>query len=350
MSYILAILGLSLLIVVHEAGHMFVARLFGMRVNTFSIGFGPRLLRYRGTRTTYQIALIPLGGYVQIAGMNPHDEVPEDDPGSYANKSSFARIATILAGPATNYLTAMVMMVILLLAWGYPRTERSTGVGEVLKDSPAARAGLKADDRITTIDGEAVENFEQVVARIQASEGRPIAITVLREGERVPLKVTPRKQGDGYKIGYAPELGISFSEVGVGQAFALGAYYPFHISGRALEALGVTLKALLSGEAGKAQVGGPVEIVHQLSRSFKESLAAALVFLAMLSAYLGLFNLLPVPALDGGRLLFLVATVVGRRQINQRLESMVHTVGFFLLVGVLLLVTYCDVARRVGGP
>jgi regulator of sigma E protease len=351
MAYLFAILGLSVLIVVHELGHMWIARLSGMRVHTFSVGFGPALLRWRGRRTTYQLALIPLGGYVQIAGMNPVEPIAPDDPGSYNNKSALARVATIAAGPLTNYLLASFVMVAIMLAWGAPRWERLNLVGAVVEDLPAERAGIKTGDRIVAIDGHPMPGGDEILAYLRSAKG-PIKVQVRREKKTFMLAVKPepRKNSPGVRIGVGLGRKLAFSEISTGDALAKGLYYPIYESRRALSALGQVLAKLARGDVTDArQVGGPVEIVHQLSMSFKESTVVALIFLAMLSAYLGLFNLLPVPALDGGRLLFLFSAILLRRKVNQRFEQAVHTVGFLLLVGLLMLVTYCDVARRMGG-
>ena len=349
MAYLFAILGLSVLIVVHELGHMWVARLAGMRVETSSIGFGPALVRWRGRQTTYQVALVPMGGYVQIAGMNPAEPIAADDPGSYANKSSLWRVATIAAGPLTNYILAAVVMVGVMAAWGKPSWQHA--VAEVVKGSPAARGGMKPGDRIQAIEGRPTPGVGQILEGIGSSKGRPIAVQVLRGEDPVVLSVKPEptKKGQGFRIGIRFRRQLAFSEISAGEAVTSGLYYPIHESRRALAGLGQVLSKLFRGDISDAsQVGGPVEIVHQLSLSFQESAVVALIFLAMLSAYLGLFNLLPVPALDGGRLLFLLSSMALRRGVNQRFEQAVHTVGFLLLVGVLLLVTYCDVARRMG--
>lgn len=344
MAYLFAILGLSMLIVVHEAGHMITARLSGMRVNTFSVGFGPTLIRWRGRKTTYQLALIPLGGYVQIAGMNPHDKVPKDDPGSYANKSLLRRFATIFAGPLTNYLLAMVMMVGVMLAWGFPYN--SSQIHEVDKGSPAQKGGLKDGDLILAIDGKRVATSGDVLSAVRQSKGKPLELIVQRE-KKQRLRVTPKKEKESFRIGISFRL--KFADVSAKDAVIQGIAFPLEQSRRALVSLGKFLGDLFSSRPTEQQVGGPVEIIHQLKMSFEQSIVMAIVFLAMLSAYLGLFNLLPVPALDGGRLLFLITTMVSRRPINQRVENTVHTVGFILLLALIGLVTYCDFARHLGG-
>jgi len=349
MAYLFAIVGLSFLIIVHELGHMMIARLSGMRVQTFSVGFGPVLLRWRGRRTAYQLALIPLGGFVQIVGMNPHEEIAADDPGSYANKSALARIGTIVAGPLTNYLTASVLMIAITLAWGAPRREHA--VGQVAKGTPAAAVGLKPGDRIEAVDGKPTPTIDELVGRIQSSRGRTMQLRVRRDGKLVPMEVAAKKDGESYRLGFQFAYQLGFTDVEPGRAVLAGLYYPIEESRRALASLGQVLGKLFKGDVSDAkQMGGVVEIVYQLSQSFRESIPLALLFLAMLSAYLGLFNLLPVPALDGGRLLFLFSSILLRRPINQKLEHTVHTVGFLILIGLILMVTYCDVARRVVGP
>ena len=349
MAYVFAIVGLSLLIIVHELGHMWVARLSGMRVETFSVGFGPALVRWRGRRTVYQLALIPLGGYVQIAGMNPHEEIEPGDPGSYANKGALARIGTIVAGPLTNYVAASVLMIGIMLAWGAPHYQHA--VGMVQKGSPAARAGLEQGDQIEAIDGKKTPKIEDVINGIQAGQGKPAEVWLRRGDRRLRVMISPekKKDEDSYRIGVGFSRRVAFSKVTSGSAVLAGLYYPVHEAQRGLAALGQLFDKLFQGDlSGAKQMGGVVEIVYQLSASFRESIALALIFLAMLSAWLALLNLLPVPALDGGRLLFLLVGAALRRPINQRVEHAIHTVGFLLLVGLLLLVTYCDVARRMG--
>jgi regulator of sigma E protease len=344
-ALLLAILGLGLLIVIHELGHMLVARLCGMRVDRFSIGFGPALARWRGKRTTYQLAMIPLGGFVQIAGMNPHEQLPADDPGSYARKSARARFATIFAGPLTNYLCASAIMVGVLLVWGIPRWEEAVAIKAVAGGTPAAQAGIRGGDVITAVDGRIAHSAEEVIELVGASKGKPLHLDLARGGRTVSLMVRARLADGAWRIGveFDPERvrKLRFTRVGVGGALALGALYPYDQTRKVLSGLG----QLARRKESLKQVGGPLEIVRQLKMSFEDSVSMALIFLAMLNVYLGLFNLLPVPALDGGRLVFLTLAMVIRRPVNQRVENAIHTVGFLLLLGLILLVTYRDIVR-----
>jgi regulator of sigma E protease len=340
-TILLAIVSLGVLIMVHEAGHMLVARRLGMRVEKFSVGFGPPLLRWRGKHTIFQLALVPLGGFVQIAGMNPHEELPEGDAGSYANKPATYRFATVLAGPVTNYLFAILIMSGVVLTLGLPKWQHV--VAEVVAGSPAAGAGLRTGDIIEAIDGAAVPAVEDVLGKISGSGGRTLAFRLRRGGGSVQARVTPAPKDRTYRIGIQFGRKLAFSPIDPGRGLLLAALFPIDESAKALSGLG----QLFTGKTSVSQVGGPLEIVRQLKMSFEESLVMSLLFLAMLNVYLGLFNLLPVPALDGGRLLFLIYTMIARRPVNQRFENAVHTVGFLLILGLLALVTYRDIARMV---
>jgi len=321
---------------------MLMARWCGMRVDRFSVGFGPSLLRWKGKETTYQVALIPLGGFVQIAGMNPHENLPPEDPGSYVNKSAGARFATIFAGPLTNYLFAILIMVGIMAIMGMPQWRQV--IAEVVPGSPAERGGMKAGDIIEAISGQWVSNIPEVMDRIAKSQGRTLDFRVRRTSGLQQLKIIPKRDGGVYRIGIQFGRKLSFTPLAIHQALISGVLYPINESRTVLSSLG----QLISGRASVKQLGGPLEIVRQLKLSFEESLGMAFLFMAMLSVYLGLFNLLPIPALDGGRLVFLLYTMISGRQVNQRIESAIHAVGFILLMGLILLVTYRDIARFLG--
>src|SRR5688572_17827544 len=196
-GYVIAgILGLALLMVVHEAGHLLAARAFGMRVLRFSIGFGPPLFRYqaRGSDTVYQVALIPFLAYVQIAGMNPFEEIDENDKSSYANGSLVARISAIVAGPLANYLFASVFFFFAFFIGG--RSVPTTTVR--IDEGPAKAAKMQDGDTIKSIDGVAVSEWEDVRRRIVANPNRQLSLGIERQGKPLTLKVTPMlKDGEG---------------------------------------------------------------------------------------------------------------------------------------------------------
>jgi len=191
MSILVAILGLALLIVLHEAGHFMVARLCGMRVERFSIGFGKALASFKRGDTTYQIAPIPLGGFVQITGLNPHEEYDRNDPFVYPNRPRWMRLLVLVAGPAANYLTAFLIALVVMVGYGQPTG--TTTIDEVLPGTAAQAAGLRAGDILAEINGKSVSAPSAVTQTVRGSGGAPVTVKVMRGGSPVTVMVTPRK-------------------------------------------------------------------------------------------------------------------------------------------------------------
>jgi regulator of sigma E protease len=331
----LAILALGILIIVHEGGHFLVARLSGMRVDRFSIGFGPKLLSFKRGETIYQIAAIPLGGFVQIAGLNPGEEgISVDDPRAYPNRPVYQRLATIFAGPGTNYVFAAILMCIIHLVYGVPVEGKTPLVNMVTDGTPAAAAGVQPADEILSVDGKKVSDTTDVAPLIDASGGRPIAFEVLRDGQRKVLTVTPRKDGSSYRIGIQITPKEETAPAPASECIKKGLMFPISYSRWILHGFG----EIIAGRQ-KAEFSGPVGIVRVMQSQIAHGGKSALSIIAIISVYLGLFNLLPLPALDGGRLVFLGWELISRRRVNQRIEQTVHMVGMFVLLGFILYIT-----------
>ncbi|HTQ07524.1 MAG TPA: M50 family metallopeptidase [Polyangiaceae bacterium] len=334
-SYVIAgILGLALLMVVHETGHLLAARAFGMRVQRFSIGFGPPLWRHkaRGSETIYQVALIPFLAYVQIAGMNPFEEIDPEDKASYANASLVGRISAIVAGPLANYLFASVFFFTALAIGGKPV---STTAIQVL-DGPAKVAKLEDGDVVQSIDGQRITDWDDLRRRVMASGNKPLEIGVLRKGKPLSFHVTPITMDGQSKIGVASvpkQVPVTWREAGVQSLIG-----PANV----VKNLVIGLSRMLTGRE-KPQLSGPVGIVKQTSLVAQRSWTEYLTWLGILSAYLGGFNLLPFPALDGGRLAFLGYEAVTRRRPNARVEARVHFFGLVMLLALIAVVSVFDV-------
>jgi regulator of sigma E protease len=233
MSIVVAIIGLGLLIVLHEGGHFLVARLCGMRVERFSIGFGPTLLGFERGGTTFQIAPIPLGGFVQITGMNPNEEFDKSDPMVYPNRPRWMRMATILAGPAANYLTAFVLTLFVLLAFGMP--SKTQKILEPVAGRPAAVAGLKAGDVLVDANGQAVDADHPITDVIQSSQGKPVAIKVLRDGKPFVFQVAADNKSGVYQVGIQIGPIDARTPIGVPGALKEAVVYPYYASVGILE-------------------------------------------------------------------------------------------------------------------
>ncbi|MFH1130433.1 MAG: M50 family metallopeptidase, partial [Pseudomonadota bacterium] len=204
--------------------------------------------------------------------------------------------------------------------------------------------GMKEGDVFEEIAGEKITSIEQVLFAIQQSNGKSLKMTFRRGEKPVSLLVAPQAKNGNYEVGFQFGRKLNFSDLSLLQSLGLSFYAPIHESGKVLQ----ILKKLFTQKEMLKKVGGPLEIIRQLKISFEDSFVMALMFMFLLNIYLGLFNLLPLPALDGGRLVFILLNILTRRQINQRVETLIHTVGFYLLLGLLLLVTYGDIKRRFG--
>jgi regulator of sigma E protease len=340
LSIIVAIAGLGLLIVLHEGGHFVVARLCGMRVERFSIGFGPTLLGFERGGTTFQIAPIPLGGFVQITGMNPNEEFDRSDPRVYPNRPRWMRLATIVAGPAANYVTAFVLMFAVLMVFGMP--SKTQKIIEPVAGRPAAVAGLQAGDVLVEANGQAVNAEHPISDVIQAGKGAPVSIKVLRHGEPMIFHVAPAKTGNAYQVGIQLGPIDARTRVALGDAFHEAAVYPYYTSVGILGGLYDMIRGRVH-----ADLSGPIAITKEIAKAANRGAVDYLGMLILLSVYLGLFNLLPLPALDGGRALFLVIEMLTRRKVNPRVEAAVHTAGFVLLIGLMVVVSVKDLIGKV---
>jgi regulator of sigma E protease len=340
--FLIAILGLAVLMVVHEGGHYVAARHFGMRVMRFSIGFGPTIWKHKpkDSPTVYQVALIPFLAYVQIAGMNPYEENDPKDKASYANASLWARIVTIAAGPLTNYFFASVLIFFGLLIGGKDVPDEAS-MRVAVEPGPAQVAGMQTGDRVLEVNGKPIHNWAELKASVSAHPGEPIEIEIERGGQTLHKTVTPAPKGekDEGRIQVRPTTHVE--PVGIAEAAKMSVIAPPLFVYENVRAVG----RVLTGKE-KLVLNGPVGIVKETARQAKTGAGVLLQFLGMLSAYLGAFNLLPFPALDGGRLLFLGAEAVSRRRPDAKIEARVHAIGLVMLLTLIAFVTYADVISK----
>jgi regulator of sigma E protease len=341
MAIIVAVVGLGLLIAAHEAGHLLLARLMKMRVETYSLGFGPRLWGFRRGETDYRVSALPLGGYCKIAGFTPDEPAAQDprDSGAYMNKPAWRRALVIFAGPGVNYLTAFVLIFLLYVTRGF--LDLSTARIEVVPGGPAAAAGLATGDQVISIDGAPVTDFEALRHELQKPGSPPVRnIEVLRGSEKRSFAVHP-SSSNTISVGADRVL----IRVGPGAALSRAMHDVWTLNAATLGALWDAVRF-----KGGASLSGPVAIVKQASQEVRRGLADFAAILANISVGLAVFNLLPVPALDGGRLVFLAGELATGRKVNPRFESAVNVAGMLLLLALLLsVVVFSDLglAKRL---
>jgi len=340
MNILLAILGISALVIVHESGHYLAARAFGMRVLRFSVGFGPTIAKFqpKDSPTVFQIGLIPFMAYVQIAGMNPAEDNDPADPDLYPNKSVTARFITIFAGPFANYLIASVLVFGLALGGHHGENPPHSPmvVETVQPGSPAMNAGIKPGDVIVQADNKPVHNVVDLIKATAERAGKATQYAVQRDGKPLaPFTVTPIDDHGRGIIGIIPK--VDLTPMPVGRAITYAIAFPYELTVQQLEGFHMMYK-----QRSTEGVVGPVGMVKIVSRS--ADLVQLANFLVLISVALGMFNLMPFPALDGGRLMFIGYEIITRRRANERIETMVHTVGLVLLLCLIALVTLRDVA------
>jgi regulator of sigma E protease len=408
------ILVLSLLVFVHELGHFLFAKRAGILVREFAIGFGPKVFSRKRGETEYSIRLLPLGGFVRMAGEDP--ETLEVKTGSkvFAKKNEQGQIAeiylyepqelqgdwivgrvvemetehklymvladeegretryplhpqtmiyynpktemqiapwdrqfgsktvgqkamTIFAGPLFNIILTVLFFTIYTLMVG---VEVKTPIKEVLPDTPAAKAGLKPGDVIEAIDGKEITTFDMLRVTLIESRGKELNFTIRRGNEKLEIPITPVKQGDAYVIGVVPES-KRFRDATILEAIQGGFARTWEWSGIILD----SFRQLVTGELSVKNLGGPLQMGDITGKAAQEGIIPLIKWTALLSLNLAIFNLLPIPALDGSRLVFIGIEAVRGRPIHPNKESLVHFVGFALLMVLMLLVTYNDIVK-----
>ena len=351
-SIIAAVVGLGVLIVFHEFGHFLLAKLSGVGVLTFSVGFGPKLWVKKKGETEYALSAFPLGGYVKMVGEDPEEEVKAVDlERSFAHKSLLKRTAIVAAGPGFNLLLAVVLLMIVFLFYGVPVL--SNLIGAVEPESPAAQAGLQKGDRIVAVDGQAVTAWDDLSSKIKQSAGRSLDLRVQRSGEDLAMTVQPRKREvknifgelkEDWMIGIGSQVSIEKGDPGLAISKAFVQTYEYS----KLTLIG--LYKMITREVSPRNLGGPILIAQMAGQQAQEGIGSFLAFLAVLSINLGILNLLPVPVLDGGHLFFFAIEAIIGRPVSIKYREKAQQVGIFLLLLLMIFAFANDIFRLFEKP
>jgi regulator of sigma E protease len=347
-SILSAIVVLGVLIFVHEVGHFIFAKLFGVGVEKFSLGFGPKLVGWKKGETEYLISAFPLGGYVKMVGEGEEAELSEVEKSrSFAEKPPLRRIAIVVAGPLFNLLFAMLVYVIVFMIGIPVPTAR---IGAVLKDKPAARAGILPNDLITGINGKQVKRWDDFAIIILEGKGEPVDLQLKRGPAILSFHVVPESHSSKNLFGESvtsPVIGVSASGETFTERFgpldALvkgGAQTWFYIKFTIL-----SLVKIIERAVSYDNIGGPIMIAVISGQQASAGAVSFFAFMALLSINLGVLNLLPIPILDGGHLFFFLYELIFRKPVRMKTREIAQQVGLVLLVSLMFFATYNDIAR-----
>ena len=320
-----------LVILIHEFGHFIVAKMNGVSVLEFSIGMGPKLFQRESNGTLYSLRVLPVGGYCQLEG----EDEENDSPNSLNNQSPLVRLKVILAGAIMNFILAFILLILLMSV-----SRVSTEVSGVIKDSPAYSSGIQTGDQIVSINGENVSDGEELLKSIKESKGE-LNIGVIRDSQSKNIKVTPRLENNIRKIGVNFQEEYNIKNFSIVKGFKKGLITFLNLTGMLYKFLGM----LITGQLGLGGVSGPVGVVKEIGNAAKTGVANLIFLLAYININLGVFNLLPIPALDGGRAIFILIEMIFGKKISQEKEGYIHMVGLILLLALIAVVTIKDVIK-----
>lgn len=333
---LLALFVFGLLIMIHELGHFLVARAFRVGIHEFSIGMGPKIFSKKSEKSgiEYSLRALPVGGYVSMVG----EEEESDNPDAFTNKPVWQRILVILAGPMMNILLGFLLTLVLVLSSG---PLASNTVGQFLDDAQSPAYGLEIGDTVVKVNRTRVHTGNEVMYEILNSGYAPVDLTVRRGGETIVLDdvVFPGLETEGVHFGQ-PDFRVYAEKT----TFASLMKHTWFRSVSTVKMIFDQLHDLLRGRYGLNAVSGPVGITEEIGKAAKTGMTTLLYLVTVITINLGVFNLLPIPALDGGRLLFLVAEGIARRPLNRKIEGYINMAGLLILFAVMILVTCKDIA------
>jgi len=351
MTYIIAaVVVLGILIFVHELGHFIFAKLFGVGVEKFSLGFGPKIIGKTVGETEYLLSAFPLGGYVKMIGESPDAELAEaDQHRSFTGKPPLQRIAIVVAGPAFNLLFAALLFIVIYMI-GIPAA--TTRIGEVIAGKPAAVAGLQVKDLVRSVNGKEVSRWDDFSTIIAESKGAPLEIVIERQGALHTFTIVPEtREGKnlfGEKIVY-PVIGVVAAaemvtdRYGPGDAVIKGCQQTWKVIKLTLLSIIKMIERVVPLDS----VGGPIMIAKMAGEQAAAGGVNFLAFMALLSINLGVLNLLPVPILDGGHLFFYTWELIFRKPVTMKAREIAQQIGLALLIGLMVLAFYNDIIRYV---
>ncbi len=330
MTAIYAILMFCVLIFIHELGHFVAAKASGVKVNQFALGMGPALFKFQKGETEYSLRLLPIGGYCAMEG----EDTESEDSRAFNNKPAWKKTIIVIAGSFMNLVLAVLLMTIVVYHIG----TATTTVASLVKDSPAIEAGIMEGDKILKIDGKEIKEWNDVSAVVAGTTENQVDLVVERKGSEVALTSALVEQDGRKMIGISPTL-----EKSVSGALVNGPKATWNMT----KSMYDILKQLFTGQVSTKELTGPVGIIYMVNETSKAGMINFLYLMALISLNLAIINMLPLPALDGGRLLFIIVRKFTGRAITDEMEGKIQTVGLLLLFALMIYVTWNDILRFI---
>lgn len=348
------IIVLGVLIAFHELGHFLVAKALGLGVKTYSLGFGPKILARRYGRTEYRLSWIPLGGYVSLVGEREDEQLEEGFTAKehFNHRPAWHRILVVLAGPVFNVILAWLLF--WGLFWAQGMYEPLPVIGDVRAESPAAEAGIEVGDHILSINGQSIATWSDLSDAIAASEGDAITMTLERNDQIIEKNLEPElmtrpnlfgEEEKSYLIGIVGSGDYRVEPLGGGAAAVESVRRTWEIVSLTVQGFVKLIERVIPLDT----VGGPIMIAQLVSQQAEQGFGNLIALTALISVNLAIINLLPIPVLDGGHILFLVVEMIRRKPVSPRVQELTFKIGFALLITLMVLATYNDIVRILGG-
>lgn len=343
MTVITTLIIIAVLILVHEWGHFIVARRIGIPVYEFSLGFGYKLFSFKKDGVEYSLRLIPLGGFVRMAGEEPGDH---SDPNGFSNRTPLEKMGVAFAGPFMNFILAVLIFVYIYTFIGIPHASNEPVLGKVIAGKPAYEAGLRENDRIIEVNGEKIKTWEEFTRKIASTpEGAYVELLVQRHDNLLTVRLKPEKSGTSG----TPIIGVMnkliYTKQNVWDAVVIGLKQTYQLTVLLLSGLWL----MITGGASAADLAGPVGITKLVGEAAQVGTVFLLSFTAFLSINLGILNLLPIPALDGSRIVFALVELIRKKPMEPDKEGFIHWLGFIFLMLLIIIVTYNDIVKLIKG-
>lgn len=331
LTFLLTILLFSVMVIPHEFGHFAAAKLSGIKVNEFSVGMGPKIFQKQGNETKYSIRIFPIGGFCAMEG----EDEESDNPRAFNNVSTLKKIFVLSSGAIMNILVALLLMIITVQIIGTP----TNVVGSIEKNSPAELAGLRAGDRIVELDNKEINSWEDFVQEMRTKESEQIEIGIERKGNYKEFIINPIYKDGRQVIGVTSKPAHNLFK---------SAIYGSKSTWQINSAMYSGLYKMLTGKVNfKKNVAGPIGIISLVGKTSKEGFISFIYLAVIISINLAVINMLPFPALDGGRILFTLIRKITGNAISDELEGKIHLAGFAILIALLIFVTWNDILRLI---